>query len=67
MNDKKFIPLQKVIWSILRYSYIIILACLLAACGETGQQETENSVYYWRTEWLLDSVEQGFLKAHDIQ
>ena len=27
----------------------------------------ENSVYYWRTEWRLDSVERNFLKQYDIQ
>ena len=27
----------------------------------------QNSVYYWRTEWHLDSVERNFLKQYDIQ
>lgn len=27
----------------------------------------QNSVYYWRTEWHLDSVECDFLKQYDIQ
>jgi hypothetical protein len=26
----------------------------------------ENSIYYWRTEWRLDSVEHDFLKQYDI-
>ena len=29
--------------------------------------ETGNAVYYWRTEWRLDSIEQHFLESHDIQ
>ena len=26
----------------------------------------ENSIYYWRTEWRLDSLERDFLKQYDI-
>lgn len=29
--------------------------------------ETQNAVYYWRTEWRLDSLEHQFLQQHDIR
>ena len=39
----------------------------LAGCGEQSAMPEENSVYYWRTEWRLDSVERQFLTQYDIK
>ncbi len=39
----------------------------LAGCGERSAMPQENSVYYWRTEWRLDSTERQFLKQYDIK
>jgi hypothetical protein len=42
----------------------------LTACSEearTSFARSGNSVYYWQTTFVLDSVEQAFLKHHDIR
>lgn len=43
---------------------------LLTSCGKQGYQdvslEQSNSVYYWRTDLLLDSTERAFLQQHHI-
>ena len=44
-----------------------LLILLIAGCGKQQDVETGNAVYYWRTEWRLDSIEQHFLESHDIQ
>ena len=50
-----------------------LLICLLAMCGckgndtpANGGDSTENSVYYWRTDFKLDDTERRFLKDYNI-
>ena len=52
----------------MKKSYWILLAlCLLTVCcRQEEQMDEENAVYYWRTEWRLDSTEQAFLRQYDI-
>ena len=50
-------------------SSLLILA-ILSACqhkDDTGALSIENSVYYWRTSWQLDSTETAFLTDHGIK
>ena len=44
----------------------LLLILLLAGCNHRPQLEDENAVYYWRTEWRLDSLEQDFLERYQI-
>lgn len=55
---------------------LILLGCVLAASCSRVSNTTEtsgfvhdeaNSVYYWRTEFKLDSAERKFLVQHDIE
>ena len=49
-------------------SSLLILA-ILSACQHkdvAGALPIENSIYYWRTSWHLDSTETAFLADHDI-
>ena len=46
---------------------IVLLTMLLAGCSSTPTLPEENSVYYWRTEWKLDSVERTFLERYQIK
>ena len=49
-------------------SWILPALCLLTiGCRQQEQMPEENAVYYWRTEWGLDSVERAFLQQYDIQ
>ena len=47
-----------------------VVLMLLLACQQPrpadSQLEAMSAVYYWRTEFRLDSTERNFLKAHDI-
>ena len=50
-------------------SSLLILA-ILSACqhkDDAGALPIENSVYYWRTSWQLDSTETAFLTDHGIK
>ena len=50
-----------------KWSIIGLLLCLLAtACRQRENVDVENAVYYWRTEWRLDSVEKAFLHQYNI-
>ena len=52
----------------IKFFFFVLLTCWLAACSQQEVQEaTENGVYYWRTEWRLDSTERAFLREHDIR
>ena len=45
----------------------MLAALLMTGCGrELKDMEQGNSVYFWRTELLLDSVERAFLQQYDI-
>ena len=49
-----------------------VVLALLSACGysESRSRFTHrecNSMYYWKTEFKLDSVERDFLVKHDVQ
>ena len=47
---------------------ICMMLCLLVTgCRQQEMMEEENAVYYWRTEWQLDSTELAFLKQYHIQ
>ena len=48
--------------------YIAIgLVCLfITGCQQQERMEQRNSVYYWRTEFRLDSTEQAFLLTYHI-
>jgi len=46
---------------------MLLLMILLAfGCRQEEPMAVENAVYYWRTEWQLDSVESDFLSRYDI-
>ena len=48
--------------------YISFVAlCLLMACSPQSQMDDENAVYYWRTEWRLDSLERDWVAQYDIR
>jgi hypothetical protein len=44
-----------------------LLLMLLAGCSKTTTLPEQNAVYYWRTEWRLDSTERAFLQQYDIR
>ena len=44
----------------------LLLTLLMAGCNCCPDMQDENAVYYWRTEWRLDSLEQGFLDSYHI-
>lgn len=46
---------------------LLIAILILTGCQQQSPMPQENSVYYWRTEWRLDSVERDFLRQYDIQ
>ena len=46
---------------------LLIAILILTGCQQQSPMPQENSVYYWRTEWRLDSMERDFLKQYDIQ
>ncbi len=46
---------------------LLIAILMLTGCQQQSPMPQQNSVYYWRTEWHLDSVERNFLKQYDIQ
>jgi hypothetical protein len=51
-----------------RFLFSLLIAVLmLTGCQQQSPMPQQNSVYYWRTEWHLDSVERNFLKQYDIQ
>ncbi len=50
----------------LLFSFLIAVL-MLTSCQQQSPMPQQNSVYYWRTEWHLDSVERNFLKQYDIQ
>ena len=45
----------------------LLAAALMAGCAAGEGMEPANSVYYWRTELRLDSMESAFLKDYDIR
>ena len=50
-----------------RLCWLVVLL-LAVACGKrTAELPVENSVYFWRTEWQLDSLSKAFLQQHDIR
>ena len=46
---------------------LLIAVLMLTSCQQQSPMPQQNSVYYWRTEWHLDSMERDFLKQYDIQ
>lgn len=47
-----------------------ILLMIVASCSRTlppQVHEEVNSVYYWKTEFRLDSIERNFIEQHDIR
>lgn len=50
-----------------RLCWLVVLL-LVVACGKrTAELPVENSIYFWRTEWQLDSISKAFLQQHDIR
>lgn len=48
-------------------TFLFALLCLLTTgCQRSSRLADGNAVYYWRTEWRLDSVETAFLCRHKI-
>lgn len=45
---------------------IVVMPLLPASCRKAVRLDDENAVYYWRTEWRLDSAEVAFLRVHQI-
>ena len=45
---------------------LFALGLLTTGCTEQKDMEEANSVYYWRTDLRLDSVERAFLKQYNI-
>ena len=48
---------------------LLPLALLAVSCGRAPsvpQLPAENSAYYWRTTWHLDSTETAFLRRHSV-
>ncbi len=46
------------------------LTLLITGCAQEPKHElkqTGNAVYYWRTTFVLDSIERQYLKTHDIR
>ena len=44
----------------------LLLLTLWVGCSHQEHMDDENSVYYWRTEWRLDSTERAFLTQYHI-
>ena len=40
---------------------------LLTGCAKQSGMPQQNAVYYWRTEWRLDSLERGFLTRYQVE
>lgn len=50
-----------------RLCWLMVLL-LAVACGrQTAELPEENSAYYWRTEWQLDSHSKAFIEQHNIR
>lgn len=50
-----------------RLCWLVVLLVAVACGKRTAELPVENSVYYWRTEWQLDSLSKAFLQQHDIR
>lgn len=48
------------------FHFFLFSIFLFAGCSHQERMDDENSVYYWRTEWRLDSTERAFLTKYDI-
>lgn len=46
---------------------LLLPLLLMGGCREPSSSQPMNAVYYWRTEWHLDSTERAFLEAYHIQ
>lgn len=44
----------------------LLTTLLLTGCRKQMRLDDMNAVYYWRTEWHIDSTEAAFMKEHDI-
>ena len=50
-----------------RCAWLLLSLCLfVVGCNTRDGLPDENSTYYWRTEWRLDSVESSFLSQYHI-
>lgn len=51
---------------ILRFSLFIAISMAMLSCHRSSPMSEMNAVYYWRTEWQLDSTERAFLDTYHI-
>ena len=50
-----------------RCAWLLLSLCLfIIGCDKRESLPDENSTYYWRTEWQLDSIETSFLSQYHI-
>lgn len=49
-----------------RWLVCMILLPFFLACSLQERMDDENAVYYWRTEWRLDSLERDFIEQYQI-
>ena len=47
--------------------WVFAMLTLLTGCAKQSGMPQQNAVYYWRTEWRLDSLERGFLTRYQVE
>ena len=47
--------------------WMFAMLTLLTGCAKQSGMPQQNAVYYWRTEWRLDSLERGFLTRYQVE
>ena len=52
--------------SLFIYLTLLVLCLSLCLSCQRKSQSAQNAVYYWRTNFRLDSYERDFLKAHNV-
>ena len=47
--------------------WVFAMLTLLTGCAKQSGMPQQNAVYYWRTEWRLDSLARGFLTRYQVE
>ncbi len=47
--------------------WVFAMLTLLTGCAKQSGMPQQNAVYYWRTEWRLDSLKRGFLTRYQVE